>query len=112
MTVQAGALRHRVVVEELTTVEGPLGPEQQWVDRGAFWCEVRSLSAGARADYQAIQHATSFELRFRYSATTAAIVPGTWRIREGNRTFLPTLPARDPDGRRREIIVPAEVQVS
>lgn len=107
-----GALRHLAIIEEQTTVEGPLGPEVQWVERGRAWCEIRSLSAGARAEYGAIQHASSHELRFRYSALTAAIVPSTWRIREGSRTFLPTMPARDPDGRRREITVPAEVQAS
>src|SRR5690606_2906161 len=52
----SGRLKHRITIEKLTRVQGPLGPEEKWVPVETRWGRVALVKLEGRALYQEVGH--------------------------------------------------------
>jgi SPP1 family predicted phage head-tail adaptor len=97
--MKAGALRHRVTIQQLTITQGPSGDlVEAWTDVATVYGAVEPLSGREYWQAQQVAAETSIRVRIRYR-------PGmetTMRLSHDGRT-LEILSIVDPEERHREL---------
>lgn len=82
--MNAGQLRHRVTIQQLTRVEDEGGGhEENWADVATVWAAIKPMRGSERYEAQQVQSTLTHKVTIRYRA---GIKP-QMRILYGNRIF-------------------------
>lgn len=82
--MNAGQLRHRVTIQQLTRVEDEGGGyEENWADIATVWAAVKPMRGNERYEAQQVQSTLTHKVTIRYRA---GIKP-QMRLLYGNRFF-------------------------
>lgn len=101
MTIRAGALRHRIIIEQGTPSQNDFGEETlAWSTLATVWAKKEDLSGNELFHAQQVnaEVTTQFQIRHRGDVTAKM------RINLGG-TFYNVLSPQDPDGRGRELLL-------
>jgi SPP1 family predicted phage head-tail adaptor len=109
--MRSGKLRHYITIQQRATtqVAGSGGDQSTaWVDVFSGYADIRAIAGREQVHGQALQAATTHLVEMRYRAGVAAKMRVKWE-RNGSTSYLNiTAPARDPDGRGRDMVFEAE----
>lgn len=101
--MNAGALRHRVILQTLSAGQDAIGqPVTTWIDTATLWADVRYLSGLSAIKAGADVSLSKVSIRLRYRVVTAG-----QRIKHG--TIVYDIQAVLPDARKAYVDLVAEV---
>lgn len=84
MSITAGKLRHRIVIQQLAEGENDMGDiVQTWTDFAAVWASIEPLSGREYFSAQQVTSETTGRIRMRYRAGVLA----TMRVLFGGQTY-------------------------
>tara|TARA_R110000868_G_scaffold244926_2_gene501394 strand:+ start:4911 stop:5234 length:324 start_codon:yes stop_codon:yes gene_type:complete len=99
-----GSLRERVMIERPVRVgDGTGGESVSWTELGEVWAEVASLAGSEVTQAERDEARGSYTVTMRHRDDVNADMRLVWRGKTLNIRSL-----RDPDGRRRWLVVSAE----
>lgn len=102
MTIRAGALRKRIVIQSATETRDAVNDVlTTWATFGSRWARMRPLRG--RELFEAQQLTASVDTEF--SCRFLAGVTAGMRVLLGSRVFSIVSPPIDPDGRGRELVL-------
>lgn len=97
--MNAGRLRHRVMIERATTTHTPGGQETVWVEDRAVWAAVVQVTASGVARYEQAGYSDVTHEVFMRAGPDLPL--GKTRLRWDGNTLEPVAPARDTENRGR-----------
>lgn len=102
--MNAGALRHRVAVQELThTRDAYGGVAEVWTTRATAWASIEPVGGKTFFAAMQAQSEVTHRARVRHASALAGVRGATWRLTLGSEVY--GVVAAMPDNRRREIVL-------
>ncbi len=103
----AGALRHRVVVEQTTESQSASGAvSDTWTAFATRWASIEALTGRERFEAQQLDADVDYRIEMRF---LAGVTP-KMRVKFGTRLF-DIGAAFDPKGRKRKLVILAKEEV-
>ena len=97
--MQAGKLRHRVTIEQVTSTRDSMGvPEETWSTLATVWAEVAAVSGREFVEGFRTQAEVTHSIWIRYRSDVTARM----RCAEGS-THYDIVAVLDPDGRKEKL---------
>ena len=94
--VRAGLLRHRVVIQTLSTAKDAIGGDAEtWTRLATVWAEVKPLSAREALEAQRMTSTASHFITVRYRDDLAPNMRVVWRGRTFEISQVENLDGRD-----------------
>lgn len=105
--MEAGALRHRVTIQRANETQDGMGSSVlTWVDFAErVPAEVKELTGRELWNAQQIQADITMSVGMRWLDGVKSKMRLLWHDKEGDRTLSIESPPRNPDGRKRDMLL-------
>ncbi|MFS7239302.1 phage head closure protein [Serratia proteamaculans] len=104
--MRTGTMRHRVTIQNFTTIELPSGQEKEvWADVATVWAEVKAISGRELVASGAEKSEVTVRIWLRYRADVSSASRILWR-QQGHERMAYNIVAAipDPEASRLELL--------
>lgn len=111
--MKAGQMRHRVTIQNFTTIELPSGEEKEvWFDVATVWAEVKAISGRERLASGAEMSEITLRVWLRYRADVGSSSRILWQQRGRRRLAYSIVSAiPDPKASRLELLCKGGIEL-